>query len=97
MSLRMRKPTRSSNYGVANGRAPVPGRPAECSKAMLRTRMVVVDAANTTTSRLARDTGRLVRLRWPLPNASTVWKLPERDASLRCSSGTSVRVRAILG
>ena len=32
---------------------------------------------------LARDDGHVARMRWTLPDGSTVWKLPLRDAPLR--------------
>lgn len=44
--------------------------------------LIVVGPAHTTTW-ISRGDGHVVRMRWTLPNGSTVWKLPERDAALR--------------
>jgi hypothetical protein len=43
----------------------------------------VITGPGQTTNWIARSDGRLVRLRWTLPNGTTIWKLPAQDAALR--------------
>ena len=43
----------------------------------------VITGPGETTNWIARSDGHLARLRWTLPNGTTIWKLPARDAALR--------------
>lgn len=43
---------------------------------------LVIQGPRTATRWIARADGRLVRLRWTLPNGTTVWKLPQHDVVL---------------
>ncbi|HEX6537400.1 MAG TPA: hypothetical protein VF041_22655 [Gemmatimonadaceae bacterium] len=48
--------------------------------------LVVKGPGKTTTAWLAATDHHLVRLRWTLPNGTSIWKLPKRDANFRSLS-----------